>query len=474
MALFTWDERFLTGEASVDHEHRGLVDLINRVAALQTEDDNGASAAQILDELVEYAAVHFQHEEALMASTGCDPRHTQAHAGVHQHFARQVSQMRQTGAGEADLEYLLRFLSSWLAYHILGMDQAMTRQIRHIRTGMSAAEAYEAEKKVATDPATSSLLAAMHSLYGVVAQRNQQLMDFNEQLESQVQERTAELAAANQSLISRNRDLQSLNAKLEEAHQQLLQAEKLAALGQLAAGVAHEINNPISFVRSNIHTLNDYLQDLLRIVDPSEATPPDIDVAFLREDIPVLMHESLEGIERVKKIVQHLRDFSQLDRAQAWGWGNLRTCLDSTLQLLASRLNDGPAGKIALRREDGDTPEIWCCLPLLNLVLAGLLINAIEAVPPGQGEIHLRSGSSGEEVWLEIADNGRGIAPELLPKIFDPFFTTKPVGTGTGMGLAQAWGIIRQHHGRIDVSSTPGRGSSFRVVLPRRQPGQAG
>jgi hemerythrin-like metal-binding protein len=157
MALFTWDERFLTGEASVDHEHRGLVDLINRVAALQTEDNNGASAAQILDELVEYAAVHFQHEEALMASTGCDPRHTQAHAGVHQHFARQVSQMRQTGAGEADLEYLLRFLSSWLAYHILGMDQAMTRQIRHIRTGMSAAEAYEAEKKVATDPATSSL-----------------------------------------------------------------------------------------------------------------------------------------------------------------------------------------------------------------------------------------------------------------------------------------------------------------------------
>ncbi|HUY04568.1 MAG TPA: ATP-binding protein, partial [Rhodocyclaceae bacterium] len=275
--------------------------------------------------------------------------------------------------------------------------------------------------------------------------------------------------------------------KLEAAHNQLLQAEKMASIGQLAAGVAHEINNPIGYVQSNIGSLEGYLADLFRILDAyagAEAEMPadqpagaelrrlkaELDLAFLRQDIPQLMNESKEGISRVRKIVQDLKDFSHADSSQEWKWADLHQGLESTLNVVNNEIKY----KADVVKEYGELPQVECLPSELNQVFLNLLVNAAHAIPDGErGKITLKSGCDAERVWVEIADTGGGIAPENLKRIFDPFFTTKPVGRGTGLGLSLSYGIVNKHGGRIEVASEPGRGTTFRIVLPRRQSHEA-
>lgn len=485
MDLFVWDQRYQTGESMVDREHRGLFELINRLADLHESKASAETLRAIVDELMRYAQVHFCHEEALMLDVGCDRRFVEAHVAAHRSFAQQLVALPANESAAIDAEYLLRFLSSWLAYHILGIDQSMARQIRKIRTGVGAFRAYEDERDAQTDPATASLLAAMKILYGVVVQRNEALQGFNEKLEEQVKARTRELAAANnmleadirqrelaeRELQDRNSKLEVLNARFAEMGSQLLQAEKLASVGQLAAGVAHEINNPISFVLSNLSAVDGYLKSVLRALDAWEQSgaeqPPGIeglyrqlDLDYIRQDAPALILESRQGLARVQKIVQDLRDFSQVDSAQAWLWSDLNQCMERSLALLGA-----VPGKLEIKKAYADLPKVLCQPAQISQVLYSLLTNAIEAMPSG-GVLTLRSAVEAEQVWLEVADSGCGIAAEILPRIFEPFFTTKPLGTGNGMGLALAYGIARQHLGEISVRSEVGRGSVFRLVLP--------
>jgi len=309
-------------------------------------------------------------------------------------------------------------------------------------------------------------------------------------LESQVKERTQALEQALQENEKVNRALQRTKAqleqekeeqqklilKLEDADNQLLQSEKLASIGQLAAGVAHEINNPIGFVNSNLGTLNNYINNLLSLIEAYEsacvqlpASPEmdaieiirkKIDLPFLREDIVSLIAESIEGTARVRQIVQDLRDFSrtgQLDRERT----DLHAGLNSTINLVWNELKF----KADIVREYGDLPLVECIPSQINQVFMNLLVNAAHAIP-GHGTITLSSGCNGEQVWIAVSDNGVGIQPENLSKIFDPFFTTKPVGKGTGLGLSVSYGIINKHGGRITVESVPGQGSKFIVWLP--------
>jgi PAS domain S-box-containing protein len=268
-----------------------------------------------------------------------------------------------------------------------------------------------------------------------------------------------------------------LNKKLEEAHNQLLQSEKLASIGQLAAGVAHELNNPIGFVHSNLGSLDGYLKDLFAIIDACEVVDPrsagecpqlaavhrlmtEKDYTYIKTDIAALMAESKDGLARVRKIVQDLKDFSRVGEAE-WQWADLRKGLDSTLNIVWNELKY----KCKVNKEYGELPDIHCLPSQLNQVFMNLLVNAGQAIVE-RGEITIRTGQDGDRVWVEVADSGAGIPQENLNRIFEPFFTTKPVGKGTGLGLSLSYGIVVKHRGRIEVTSEVGKGSTFRVVLP--------
>ena len=277
--------------------------------------------------------------------------------------------------------------------------------------------------------------------------------------------------------------VQRLNEQLKAAQNQLLQSEKMASIGQLAAGVAHEINNPIGFVNSNLGTLKIYVDQLLGIIqayskaDPLLAGQGEIqaaiaaqkqqaDLPFLSEDIQILLKESRDGIGRVTKIVQDLKDFSRID-SMDWAEADLEQGLDSTLNIVWNEIKY----KADIVREYSGIPRVECLGSQMNQVFMNLLVNAAQAIET-RGTITLRTGTTDSKVWVEIADTGRGIPAENLKRIFDPFFTTKAVGKGTGLGLSLAYSIVQKHHGNIEASSEVGVGSRFRIEIPLRQPKQ--
>jgi two-component system NtrC family sensor kinase len=198
------------------------------------------------------------------------------------------------------------------------------------------------------------------------------------------------------------------------------------------------------------------------VADRLAATRQQIDLAFLKQDIPVLMLEAKDGMQRVGQIVRDLKDFSRADSRQEWEWTDIRPGLVSTLNLIARDLQ-----KVAeVVVQYGAVPNIQCLPFQLNQVFMNLLLNAAHAMGTQRGRICVRTATVQEEVWIEVSDTGCGIAADVLPRIFDPFFTTKPIGKGTGLGLSLSYGIVRSHQGRIEVDTAPGRGSTFRVVLP--------
>ncbi len=279
-------------------------------------------------------------------------------------------------------------------------------------------------------------------------------------------------------LIKANRDLKELNTKLSDAQTKLMQSEKLASIGQLAAGVAHEINNPIGFIFSNFGTLEQYLQDLFQMLDVYEQAEAsvgdaaavarirnlraDLDIDYLKDDIPNLMRESRDGIQRVRKIVQDLKDFSRVDARQEWEPVDLHAGIDSTLNIVNNEIKY----KADVVKNYGPLPEVQCLPSEMNQVFMNLLVNAAHAITAERGTITITTGVQDASVWVEVADTGTGIAAENLQRIFDPFFTTKPVGHGTGLGLSLSYGIVQKHAGRMEVTSEIGAGTRFRVTIP--------
>lgn len=295
METFEWSARLETGIEVVDQQHRQLVDIVNRLGGLQI--DGHASQAAItglFDELAGYAQQHFADEEELMAQAGIDARHAKAHQGHHLQFVDLLGQMWR---GRAELknpaEVLHGFLTSWLTFHILEEDRAMARQLASIGEGVAAAEAFQRDAP-RLDDGSAVLLAAMSNLYRVLALQNQDLADANLRLEEKVAART----------------------------RQLVQAERMAALGLLAAGVAHDINGPVGAVRSNLGALRQYSAQLLQLVDAGEAFAAgspgsaaalgglraEVGLDLLRQDLAALLQESQDGLDRVSHIVRSLTD----------------------------------------------------------------------------------------------------------------------------------------------------------------------
>ncbi len=273
----------------------------------------------------------------------------------------------------------------------------------------------------------------------------------------------------------------ALNDKLATAYDQLVQSEKLASIGQLAAGVAHEINNPIGYISSNFGSLEKYLAsvfEMLAAYEAAEATHGDahtkkhlqavrerLDIGFLKEDIPHLMRESREGFARVRKIVQDLKDFSHVGTSTQWDLVDLAHCIDSTVNVVNNEIKY----RADVVKSLGALPLVQCHASEINQVIMNLVVNAAQAIEQPRGTITISAGCEGERAWFAVSDTGSGISKESLARIFDPFYTTKPVGKGTGLGLSISYGIVQKHHGHIDVSTEVGNGTTFKVYLPIKQ-----
>ncbi|QIZ73631.1 response regulator [Oxynema aestuarii AP17] len=293
---------------------------------------------------------------------------------------------------------------------------------------------------------------------------------YNQELERRVEERT--------------RELTETLAHLQETQSQLIQSEKMSSLGQLVAGIAHEVNNPISFIAGNIEHTSEYVQNLLELIELYERHYPEpsqeirdfqqeIDLSFVREDLEKIVDSMKMGTDRIREIVLNLRTFSRLDESDM-KFVDIHEGIESTLLILQHRLKDS---SIEIVKNYGDLPLVECYAGQLNQVFMNLLANAIDAVNSieeegrsPQIEIETSLNETDDRVSIRISDNGVGIPEEVKNRIFDPFFTTKPVGEGTGLGLSIGYQIVTdKHQGAIECESSPESGTEFTITIPIQQ-----
>ena len=283
----------------------------------------------------------------------------------------------------------------------------------------------------------------------------------NRLLDLRVAERTQELKATNEELIA--------------THSQLLQSEKMAAIGQLSAGVAHEINNPIGFVTSNIDMLGQWGDSLLELIDLYHCHMPEtnklishkkeeIDYDYIKEEFPLLMADTLDGLTRVSTIVADLKNFAHIDD-NTWRKADLIKGLHSTLNIVKNEIKYKAQIEFNLQ----PIPQVICIASQINQVFLNIIVNASQAIEK-EGLISFSNKICDNQVCISISDNGRGIAETDLDRIFEPFYTTKAVGEGTGLGLSLSYSIIKSHQGRIEVSSKIDKGTTFNIWLPINQP----
>ena len=312
---------------------------------------------------------------------------------------------------------------------------------------------------------------------------NAQLFIDRKQAEEALRRNQEELLKKNKEIEASRRKLQLALEELETAYKELkatqskiLQQEKMASIGQLAAGVAHEINNPMAFISSNLGTLDKYVHRLMEFIQTQSEViesfnttdaiegikkkQKELKLDYITEDIKGLIAESLDGSERVQKIVQGLKSFARVDEAE-YKYANMNECIESTINIVWNELKY----KATLKKDYGNLPLTKCYPQQMNQVFMNLLINAGHAIEK-QGEITIKTWDEDGSILIAISDTGHGIPKENLNNIFEPFFTTKEVGKGTGLGLSITYEIIQKHNGEITVESEVGKGTTFTVRIP--------
>ncbi|MFT4654026.1 MAG: two-component system NtrC family sensor kinase [Patiriisocius sp.] len=299
-----------------------------------------------------------------------------------------------------------------------------------------------------------------------------ELTELNRTLEDKVFQRTA-------LLNTKNKQLELSNKELHETQQHLIQAEKMASVGQLAAGVAHEINNPLGFITSNLNSLKQYTstykQLSIKVLElaASDAAQTQYlskqallkfiqseDLTFINSDTNNLLDESIDGLERVKNIVKDLKQFS-IANSHEKQWFDINDCVTTTLNMVSNELKY----HCRIHKNLSPLPKILINVGKITQVLTNLLINAGQAISD-KGQITITTRQQGNYIVVSIEDDGAGIEPAFLNKLFDPFFTTKEAGGGTGLGLSISYGIIHEHLGKITVTSELDKGSCFNIILP--------
>ncbi|MDZ8025504.1 MAG: ATP-binding protein [Nostoc sp. DedQUE11] len=342
---------------------------------------------------------------------------------------------------------------------------------------------FQLRANITSNDEVGTLAASLNQLVEWVGDYTQELQLARQSLEQRVEERTQELELARQNLEQRveerTQELQKTLQDLKETQGQLIQTEKMSSLGQMVAGIAHEINNPVNFIYGNIQCISDYIQDLFSLVSLYQQNYPDsiwvieekireIDLNFINKDLPLVLSSMKVGAERIREIILCLRNFSRLDEAEMKEV-DIHDGIDNTLLILNHRLQT----EIQVIKNYGNLPLVECYPAQLNQVFMNILSNAIDAVLDEKTDSYKKKQIiiytlKIDDIYIQIGikDSGYGISPEIKNKLFDPFFTTKIVGKGTGLGLSVCYQIIDKHKGKIQIISELEKGAEFVITLP--------
>ena len=367
------------------------------------------------------------------------------------------------------------FLGNYLTLQLRKLKDATSE----IQDSISTGDFSNARVDIRGKDEVAEVAAAFNTLADKLELQNQQtlvyqneLKAFNSKLEELVEKRTEQLA-------TKNSELQSTFDELKLAQQQLIQTEKMASMGQLAAGLAHEINNPVGFVKSNVGSLSRYTHSFIQLhalvnelmhsgdiserdqlIEDLKALCENEDFDFISEDAKELLIDIKEGLARVIDIVQNMSVFSRVD-SDAKQIFNVNRCIETTAKMVKKQIERQGSIKLIL----GKLPDTLINVGKINQVLTNLIVNAAQAIEEN-GQVIVKSRQEGDKLKITVVDTGKGIAEAHLERIFDPFFTTKPEGEGTGLGLSISFDIVKEHGGQLSVSSKVGKGTIFTIILP--------
>lgn len=470
-----------TYESTQTAYNQKLNQLLQQIEPKSLPPEKVIAAQQLLwDFTKSQEAIHFNELSEDLTKLVKLAYRGQEKAEVHLDSARQIRIQISI------VSLLLSVISATIfAFYISRMISQPIEALTKVAFSATKESNFSLQVPVTTEDEVGKLTISFNILIQSVREHIEALEMSKQSLENRVYQRTEELYQKNYELQSAYDRLADALQNIQQTQAQLIQAEKMSSLGQMVAGIAHEINNPVSFIYSNLEHASNYAQDLMRLVELYQQQYPNhnsaiqaeteaIDLNFLAEDFSRLIHSMKNGADRIKQIVLSLRNFSRVDESQL-KFANIHEGIDSTLVILNQRLEP----RITLIKQYGDLPLVKCYPALLNQVFMNLIDNAVAAIE--ERKFNSQDSSNATEqstIWIHtetidtelvrirIRDNGTGIPSELTNKVFDPFFTTKDVGKGTGLGLTICYQILEKHKGNIEVVSELGEGTEFLITLP--------
>lgn len=460
MDTFRWNSVFETGLDEIDSQHRRLVELLNELSR-NIDSAKPESIDRTLRELADYTVYHFASEERFMDMHHLAPEFCNRHRATHAKFVAQVTEWLDERKHEQQLQprQLLDYLANWLIFHILGDDRALGRQVAAIKRGVPAQEAFSSDR-ASDDPRTEILLGALHRLYAGLMERNDMLVaaqnslaGLNASLEERVAQRTAELAEANR--------------RLQEEQQATLEAEKMASLGRLVAGFAHELNTPVGVAVGAASQVRDIAVDLARMLERDEVSEEEIHGELKALDEATGL--ALANLRRAAGMVQSFKRTAVDQASEAEREYDLDEVIDDVVKALHSEFK---RTQIRIEAHCPSALRLYGPPGILVQLLTNLMQNSrIHAFADGTGAgtIRIDAGADRDRVRIIYADDGAGMDGETLRRVFEPFFTTRRGSGGSGLGLYIAYNLVtRGLGGTVACDSAPGRGTRFVIEFPRR------